>query len=62
MVGRAIPLASYRKVNTMRELSQDEQRQVAGGNERGNTGANNTAPNTGKQLPNSNNNDCGKPA
>ena len=24
----------------MRELSQDEQRQVAGGNERGNTGAN----------------------
>lgn len=40
LVGRAIPLASYRKVNTMRELSQDEQRQVAGGNERGNTGAN----------------------
>tara|TARA_B100000378_G_scaffold273610_1_gene266812 strand:+ start:360 stop:467 length:108 start_codon:yes stop_codon:yes gene_type:complete len=29
---------SYRKVNTMRELSQDEQRQVAGGT--GNTGAN----------------------
>ena len=37
---RAFPSASYRKVNTMRELTQDEQRQVAGGSERGNTGAN----------------------
>ncbi|MNN06906.1 hypothetical protein D3C81_1197140 [compost metagenome] len=29
---------------------------------RGNTGASNTAPNTGRQLPSSNNIDCAKPA
>ena len=29
---------------------------------RGNTGASNTAPSTGKQLPSSNNSDCGNPA